>query len=162
MPSRDDLAKAFSIDKHTQNVLARSRRMLMAKKSDADRRLEKIIDIHRKVDRFLKREAVSSGGWADSTPDEVEDLRELVDLLIKTKCQRDPDGDLPIECTIIDRRHYEGLHFMPVPYDNLMSDRGVDLEKVMELAELNLSIAHGSFKTKFSIWMHRRIERNKS
>ena len=125
------------------------------KKKREETKLERIIDIHRKVDKFLGREAVSTGGWADVTPEEVEDLKDLVDLLIKTKCQRDPDGDLPIEHIIIDRRHYEAMHFVPVPYDRLMPER---LERSMEIAELNLSIAHDSFKTKFRIWRHDRRE----
>ena len=69
------------------------------------------------IDQFLENHRESHrGGWAKITPADVSQLREIVHELIELKCDKDADGDLPIEVHLVNRRTHERMHYRPYPY----------------------------------------------
>lgn len=70
-----------------------------------------------RIHSWLDQERQSTGGWAEITDDDISELWHIIDELIHLKCQKDPDGDVPIEFTLVDRTKYERMHFHAVPYD---------------------------------------------
>ena len=72
------------------------------------------------IDRFLEDHRDSHrGGWAQITPEDVANLRELIQWLIELKCEPDADGDYPIEVHLVNRRTHERMHYRPTPYPDL-------------------------------------------
>lgn len=53
--------------------------------------------IHSLIDHSLKDHRESDSGWADITLEDMKLLQEIIKELIKLKCDRDADRDLPIE-----------------------------------------------------------------
>jgi hypothetical protein len=94
-----------------------------------------------KIEGFLSARRRSRGGWAEVTSKDVEDLGEIVYDLIALKCDSDPDGDLPIEVEIINRRTHMRSHFEPVPYEYDKPDH------YFSRTELNFDIAFDAYKT---------------
>lgn len=64
------------------------------------------------------------GGWARITPRDVTLLRDIIDQLVKLKCEKDADGDYPIEVRVVNRRTHERMHYSPVPYREQQKDNG--------------------------------------
>lgn len=100
------------------------------------------------IDRFLEdhRECSAGGGWAQITEKDITRLYEIVWELIELKCDKDADGDLPIEFKIINRRTHERLHYMAVPYREGRDENDNEIEAVpfmdmMQILLLNLNLA---------------------
>lgn len=68
------------------------------------------------IDRFLKDHRESDGGWAMITPEDVTLLWKIIRELIELKCEKDADGDLPIEVHLVNRRTHERMHYDALPY----------------------------------------------
>jgi hypothetical protein len=74
--------------------------------------------LHARMSSWLNNVRMSTGGWAEITEDDVDELWYLVDGLIHLKCDSDPDGDVPIDFLLVDRTKNERMCFRPVPYGN--------------------------------------------
>jgi len=83
------------------------------------------------------REGDGGGGWAEITPDDVDKLRGILNLLIELKCDKDADGDYPIEARLINRRVNERLSYWALPYRE-QGGEVVLFEDMMRIALLNL------------------------
>ena len=107
------------------------------------------------IDSFLEdRRESFGGGWAQITPEDVDQLREIIRWLIELKCDRDADGDLPIECKLVNRRTHERLHYYPIPYREQRNDDGnvghtYTRMELMHLMLSNLSHASDRLTTEF-------------
>lgn len=55
------------------------------------------------IENFLAEGRESDGGLAKVTEDDMMLLDQIIDGLIRLKCEADPDGDFPIEYALIDR-----------------------------------------------------------
>ena len=84
------------------------------------------------IDLFLAEHRESDGGYARITPGDLDLLHDIIRELIELKCDEDPDGDRPIEFTIVNRRTHEPMHYAPVPY----RDGGEDGPDVIEDIEM--------------------------
>lgn len=103
---------------------------------------------------FLAERRESEGGWAKVTDKDIEQLRKLCRLLIEAKCEADPDGDYPIEVTVVNRRTHQGIPYDPMPYhDSVTNDERLDV------ALYNLGIAMGDVRTTKDIRRHHQLER---
>lgn len=102
------------------------------------------------------RRESTRGGWAAVTPDDVEELSNILNRLIRAKCEPDADGDVPIQFTLVDRVRYWPLHFVPVPYDH---DASLEMRFQFLLGHwLNLSLAFHAFEAAMSSYQHFRRE----
>jgi hypothetical protein len=118
----------------------------------------KIIEM---VDAFLAEQRKSyGGGWAQVTDSDEEDLRDIVDALIRRKCQPDADGDRPFEFELVNRRKNERMRFVQMPYSRL-EDLEDCFEKRLEISAMNLRLA---FRDWDSVEMERQrwIERDRA
>lgn len=77
-------------------------------------------DIRNKIDSFLAERRKSEGGYALITDQDVKDLSGIIRGLIELKCERDPDGDLPIQFALCNRRTH---HFAVDPWINTVPYR---------------------------------------
>lgn len=91
--------------------------------------MKKILE--NKINKFLSERRNSvGGGWAQITSQDVLSLYDIIDLLIQEKCEKDADGDLPIEFKLINRRTHEKLRFSPIPYYGVSSKEEDSPEKM--------------------------------
>lgn len=75
------------------------------------------------IDKFLLEPRKSKrGGWADITKYDVTLLREIIYELITLKCEKDADGDVPIEFIVINRRTHRRLSYLPLMYREQKTD----------------------------------------
>lgn len=73
--------------------------------------------LEKKIDKWLaERRKSEGGGWAAITDADINGLYEIIYSLVEAKCQKDADGDTPIQVKIIDRTRYESMHYRPIPY----------------------------------------------
>ena len=100
------------------------------------------------IDRFLEdhRECEAGGGYAQITQEDINRLHEIVWKLIELKCDRDADGDLPVQFKIVNRRTHEGLAYMAVPHREGRDEDDNEIEMVpftdmLQILLSNLSIA---------------------
>ena len=116
------------------------------------------------IDRFLEDHRESDcGGWAQITPGDIELLREIIRELITLKCDKDADGDYPIQFKLVNRRTHEHMHYSPLPYREQRNDDREVVEvipfvKLMRILMMNLSIAQSRLDTAFRIEEHYVIE----
>ena len=132
--------------------------------------------LKKKIDDFLKpRRRSDGGGWAKITTDDVTQLEDIVQALIKAKCHPDDDGDRPIEFMIINRRTHHSMPYCALPYDAWIRghhDDEDDLpqqptdDEIMDLAMLNLELATNDvnrmYRLRRSERMHTKNEPEKS
>jgi len=98
--------------------------------------------IHSAIDRFVsERRTSSGGGWANVEESDFEQLRGIIEKLVKAKCESDADGDYPIECILTNRRTHESSHFFQMPYSHNVNHPD-ELECGLSAACANISIAH--------------------
>ena len=109
--------------------------------------------IHSLIDKYLAKRVKSAGGWAPVKEDELIALVEIIDKLITSKYQADPDGDYPIEYCIVDRTTCEPMSFRGLPYPPKIADGKAVLPKDVlveafrfEVARYNLDIAMSQFR----------------
>ena len=101
--------------------------------------------IHTMVDEFLSERRKSKGGYAEITETDIDDLRKIIFLLAEEKCEQDPDGDIPIEFVVINRRTHEHLAAIPVRYGNHIEELSdVQMKKRERDLFYNLRIAADS------------------
>lgn len=100
------------------------------------------------IHRFLEnhRECSAGGGWAQITDEDITRLYEIIGELIALKCDKDADGDLPIEFEVINRRTHERSHYTAVPYREGRDKNDNEIEVIpfmdmMQILLLNLGIA---------------------
>ncbi len=101
-------------------------------------------NLENKINKFLSERRVSEGGgWSQITPQDILDLRDIINSLIQEKCEEDADGDLPIEFELINRRTHERLQFDPIPYYGTLKseDTPENLDWIQRLLMCNLEIA---------------------
>jgi len=124
---------------------------------DEDERIQKLLKMDKGIQKFLRNRRESYGGWAEITEQDVMDLRDIINLLIDLKCEKDVDGDLPIEYILINRIKEYLPHFRPIQYDDNTPDQ---LFAVMERKYFNLFVAQNDFDSTMKTWQyHRAIER---
>ena len=71
------------------------------------------------IDMFLEEHRESSGGgWAKINERDIGMLLRIVRELLSLKCDKDADGDYPVQIKLINRRIFEPDHFSPVLYDD--------------------------------------------
>lgn len=109
--------------------------------------------LQKKIDAFLAERRPSNGGWAEITNKDVIQLENIIQALIESKCQPDPDGDFPIEFVLVNRRNTQGLHYTPMSYGH---KNGESLEQELKRAEdrldtamYNLSMASSDAQTAY-------------
>ena len=67
--------------------------------------------LQKRIDDFLAAKKKKKGtGWPEVTPGEISDLHDIIHALIKTKYQRDIDGDLPVKVWITDKTRHSSIH----------------------------------------------------
>ena len=94
------------------------------------------------IGHFLQDRRESDGGFAKITRGDINLLGAIVEILIERKCERDPDGDLPIEFEIVNRRTHEPMHYGPVPYrDGTDGESPVPFMEMVRILQRNLNIA---------------------
>lgn len=94
------------------------------------------------IDQFLEDYRESHrGSWAKITPEDVTLLGEIVRELIELKCDKDANGDYPIEARLINRRVYESLRFYALPYKETPDGQEVPFKERLRLAQTNVSMA---------------------
>jgi len=115
------------------------------------------------IDRFLEDHRESDGGYAKVTTEDIHLLYEIVRELIAFKCEEDPDGDLPIEFEIVNRRTHEPMHYGQVPYrDGIDGCREpIPFMEMMRILQMNLSIAASRLDNEFQVEYGRQCSRQK-
>lgn len=102
-----------------------------------------LLNIAGEVGEFLETRSRSGGGFAPVGESDIQSLSDIIEHILEIKYERDPDGDLPVELTLVDRTRCKRLHAMAVPY--LWSlDRqptAKELRGVITTVALNLSLA---------------------
>jgi hypothetical protein len=99
--------------------------------------------INEKICEFVKDYKKSDGGYAPVDQNELAELYEIIDMIIKMKYQPDPDGDLPLRCTIQDR-----TRFMKIPFTEYIEYES-SLERASALLRLSnwaSNLAHGDIE----------------
>ena len=95
------------------------------------------------IDMFLEERRESlGGGWAEITEHDVGMLYRIVWELLSLKCDKDADGDYPIQVKLVNRRIFEADHFSSVPYD-----REESFLRRLEIMMRNLNCAHTRLDT---------------
>jgi hypothetical protein len=111
------------------------------------------------IDRFLEDHRESDGGYAKVTTEDIRELHEIVQWLIELKCDTDPDGDLPIEFEIVNRRTHERMHYGQVPYRDGETGESIPFLEMMRILQMNLNIAANRLDTEFSVEYHREQQK---
>jgi hypothetical protein len=98
------------------------------------------------IDRFLEdhRECTAGGGYAQITSEDIGLLYDIVRKLVDLKCDKDADGDLPVECKLINRRTHEPFHYMAVPHRSHFPNDELEVipfTDMLQILLLNLSLA---------------------
>jgi len=100
------------------------------------------------IEQFLvnHRECSAGGGWAQITDADLDQLHKIIWKLIELKCDRDADGDLPIQFKIVNRRTHENLAYSAVPHREGRDENGNEIElvpftEILRILSLNLHIA---------------------
>ena len=75
-----------------------------------------------KIDNFIKDKRKSNGGYAEVKEQDIKELNNIIEELINSKFEKDPDGDTPIDWKIIDRNKYENSYVLEVPYSHKDKD----------------------------------------
>lgn len=98
-----------------------------------------------RIEKFLavKSESSPGGGWAPVTNREMNQLYAILMDIVAAKYERDADGDLPIEATLVNRCETYGLHYAPLEYLHC-GDEAPSLKEINEVlrtARMNLGMA---------------------
>lgn len=93
-----------------------------------------------KLEDYLHEHKPSNGGYAEITPDEIQQLRDIVNLLIGEKYEEDPDGDLPVAVEFVDRTRYTREGFMPLPHLHQLEGDVEKIASALRIAQFNVSI----------------------
>lgn len=106
--------------------------------------------LEQKIDKFLSEKRLSHGGYSEVTKDDMVQLRNIIDDLLEIKWQRDPDGDLPVEFTVMDKTTYRIPDYWPIRhYRSDNTDK--ELFESLRIAGYNLSLAHGDLEVILSM-----------
>ena len=67
--------------------------------------MKSISKLNKMISQFLSETRKSvAGGWADISDEDMIRLDEIIYKLIELKCQKDADGDYPINYSLVNRR----------------------------------------------------------
>lgn len=103
--------------------------------------------LHYLISEFLAEKRRSEGGgWAQIEESDLRLLEEIIDSLIKSKCEKDADGDTPIQYRLVNRRTHQPLFFSPMRYSH-KCETAEDFEPLLRIASGNLSQAHSDLQT---------------
>lgn len=80
------------------------------------------VKVEKALNKFLAERRISDGGYAPVTDEDMKQLDDLMYELVQAKCGADPDGDRPIECTLVNRKTHERLHYFPIPYGHKLKN----------------------------------------
>lgn len=118
-----------------------------------------------RIEKFLaERRESEGGGWAQITPKDMLQLSGVIEALIEAKCEKDADGDMPIEFTLVNRREGKSSSYRPLPYQSFqrrgepvtVEQRIAQAELVFEIAMFNQRIAQSELSTAYDML---RLER---
>ena len=117
------------------------------------------------IDHFLGDHRESKGGYAEITHEDIKELHEIVRELIELKCDRDPDGDLPIEFEIVNRRTHERMNYGQVPYresyDPEDEQERIPFMEMVRVLQMNLNIAASRLDNELNVEYHRSQQRRR-
>ncbi len=117
------------------------------------------------IDRFLEDHRESEGGYAKITSEDISLLREIVQWLIELKCDSDPDGDLPIEFEVVNRRTHERMYYGQVPYresyDPEDEQERIPFMEMVRVLQMNLNIAASRLDNELNVEYIREIRKQK-
>lgn len=122
------------------------------------------------IDGFLQERREShGGGWAQITGDDVKQLSSIIDALVKLKCEKDADGDCPIEWDLTNRRTHQRSHYIQIPYDRKLDDDGEkreltddEREDRLELLMFNLGLAQDAVNQEMKMRRYFRNEKKRA
>lgn len=115
------------------------------------------------IDRFLEDHRESEGGYAKVTTEDIHLLYEIIRELIELKCDKDPDGDLPIEFEIVNLRTHEPMHYGQVPYRDIYDEKEpVPFIERVRVLQMNLNIAASRLNNEFDVEYHRYLRRERA
>ena len=115
-------------------------------------------EINRMIQEFLKDTHHSDGGWAPVEPQDMEQLHSILQALIAAKWDADPDGDRPVEYTLVDRNRYEGNRFFDLPYWH-KAQTEQERMNILKDHMLNAQIAIGGLDRTLKCMAHREEPR---
>lgn len=91
------------------------------------------------IEAFLADKRKSRGGWAEVTQTDMDLLVKVCNELRQGKCQRDPDGDIPIEFDLVNRCTHESNNYLSTRYTHKLATE--ELKKELSVRMCNLKIA---------------------
>ncbi len=108
-------------------------------------------------DWLEKGQVKSDGGYAPVSGGDFQELEEIICALIRARWEIDPDGDLPVEVTLVNRTTHQRLHYRPVPYgrpeDHPIAQAKVDAEVLdRSLSNLRLAMEDLSYGRTFDLF----------
>jgi hypothetical protein len=113
--------------------------------------------LHVMIDQFLANHRHSNGGWAEITEEDIDGLRSIINALVSRKCDKDPDGDYPIEVKIINRRTTNRLSFYPLPYYWVANTTDYDMDLAERFALENIKIACDELQQVIEVKQYRKV-----
>lgn len=105
---------------------------------------KKLLDT--KIDKFISmRRKSKTGGWAEVTDCDIDDLSEIINDLLELKFERDCDNDLPVEFCLVDRNKHYSIPYVYVPYERMGDVIDGNFERYFDSTRLNWEIASTAF-----------------
>ena len=96
--------------------------------------------LNKLLDEFLKKKSKSDGRYAKISQEDMDCLYEILYTLRELKCEKDSDGDIPLEFRVIDRNTHESSNFFATRYTHtLHSAEERKRELSLRLANLNMA-----------------------
>lgn len=94
------------------------------------------------IHEFLRNGKVLSehGDWAPVTKDDLRELSNIINALIRLKWEPTTDGDLPVEATLVARDKHERMKYQPLPYQ-FVAGTNVSPDEYLAIATTNLMVA---------------------
>lgn len=99
-------------------------------------------NVQSSLEAFLTEKRESDGGYALLNDADMRLLATFLGHLREAKCERDPDGDIPLEFTMVNRKTHESLHYLPTRYRHEVYSQGTEaILNELRNRQLNLKIA---------------------
>ena len=96
-------------------------------------------DLQNALDLFLEEIRPEPFDQVALTDLDLARLDSLVRTLLRLKCPRVEDADFPVDWDFIDRRKFQRMHYVPIPYPHRATPKQQDA--ILGCALTNLSIA---------------------
>ncbi len=123
--------------------------------------------LQNRIEKFIsvKSESSPGGGWAPVTNKEINQLYVILMDIVAAKYEKDADGDLPIEATLVNRCETHGMHYWPLEYLYCGEEAPSlkEINDVLRTARMNLSMAQDDVEgtLKQLDWYVRDLEQSK-